>query len=99
MDPLFASKKCPHCAHWSAWQQQPADRCEQCGELLDPQAQHWVEEQAAIARQPVPQFMLIAIKPTDGPVRRSLKYLVRGGQLAFAALMAFFLWFVTLLAG
>ncbi|SHJ25980.1 hypothetical protein SAMN02745146_2652 [Hymenobacter daecheongensis DSM 21074] len=95
----FSSKKCLHCGGWSAWQQQPDDRCEQCTELLDPQAQHRAEEQAAIARQPVSQFMLIEIKPTDGLVLRVFKYAIRGGQLAFAAIMAFFLWVVTALAG
>ncbi|RYU81280.1 hypothetical protein [Hymenobacter persicinus] len=99
MATLFASKKCPHCRQWSAWQQQATDCCEYCGELLDPAAQRRAAEQEEIANQPVPQFMLIDIKPTDGPLLRFFKYLVRGGQLAFAAIMAFFLWFVTVLAG
>ncbi|GAA3933083.1 hypothetical protein [Hymenobacter algoricola] len=95
----FASKKCPHCSQWSAWQQQPDDRCAHCQQLLDPQAQRRAQEQEALARQPVSSFMLIEIKPTDGAGVRFLKYLVRGGQLAFAAIMAFLLWFVTILAG
>jgi len=98
MATLFASKKCPHCGYWSAWQQRADDRCQQCEELLDPRAQRQAEEQENAAQQPISQFMLIAIHPTDGPGLRFLKYLVRGGQLAFAAIMAFFLWLVTALA-
>jgi hypothetical protein len=98
MNPLYASKKCPHCGLWSSWQQQPDDRCEHCQQLLDPQARHRVEEQERIAQQPVSQFMLIEIKPTDGAVLRFFKYLVRGGQLAFGAFMAFMIWLVTAMA-
>jgi predicted amidophosphoribosyltransferase len=99
MRTLFSSKKCPHCDQWSAWQQLADDRCEHCHELLDPQAQHRLDEQEQVAQQPISQFMLIEIKPTDGAVARFFKYLVRGGQLAFAALMAFLLWVITALAG
>jgi endogenous inhibitor of DNA gyrase (YacG/DUF329 family) len=99
MTPLYATKKCPHCGQWSGWQQQPDDRCEQCQQLLDPQARHRAEEQERIAQQPVSQFMMIEIKPTDGAVLRFFKYLVRGGQLAFGAFMAFMIWLVTAMAG
>lgn len=43
--------------------------------------------------------MLIEIKPEDGALVRFVKYIIRGGQLAFAALLAFMLWLVTALAG
>ena len=98
MRTLFASKKCPVCGQWSVWQQHDDDRCEHCGELLNPQASAQAAELERLAREPVPQFMLIEIKPTDGSLLRGLKYVARGGQLAFAAIMAFILWVVTMAA-
>ncbi|ALD20762.1 hypothetical protein AM218_05430 [Hymenobacter sp. DG25A] len=51
------------------------------------------------AQEPISGIMLIEINPEDGALLRFFKYIIRGGQLAFAALLAFMLWLVTALAG
>ena len=96
---LPSTKKCPHCGQWSAWQQRATDRCEHCGQLLDPQRVAREEARREQDEQPAaPGLTLIEIKPDDGPVLTFLKYIVRGGQLAFAAIMAFLVWLVTAVA-
>ena len=96
---MEATKKCPACGYWSSWQQLPTDRCARCGQLLDPQRLRSEQERERLAQEPVSPIMLIEIKPDDKPLVRFLKHIVRGGQLAFGALMAFILWLITLLAG
>ncbi|RSK44567.1 hypothetical protein [Hymenobacter perfusus] len=96
---LEATKKCPACGYWSNWQQLTTDQCERCGQLLDPQRLRSEQEREALAQRPVSSLMLIEIKPDDKPLVRFFKHLIRGGQLAFGALMAFVLWLVTILAG
>jgi hypothetical protein len=51
------------------------------------------------AEAPLSPVLLIEIKPEDGPVLRFFKYIIRGGQLAFAAIVSFFVWLVTVVAG
>ncbi|GAB3845991.1 hypothetical protein GCM10028822_05330 [Hymenobacter terrigena] len=97
--PLFSSKKCPECQQWSTWEQHPDDRCTHCGALLDPQAQRSALAREELANQPMPAFALLEIKADDRAVVRFFKTIIRGGQLAFAALLAFIVWVVTLLAG
>lgn len=92
--PLFASRKCPACQQWSGWEQRPADRCEHCGALLDPRALESAAAREALANQKTPSVILIEIQPTDGPAMRFFKTIIRGGQLAFAAIMTFILWLV-----
>jgi hypothetical protein len=53
----------------------------------------------ALANEPLPSFIRVEIKPDDGPVLRFFKQIVRGGQLAFGALVSFLLWLIALLAG
>ena len=81
------------------WRQQPDDRCEHCGELLDPQAKKSADAHEKQATQKTPSVILMEINPEDGPVLRFLKTMVRGGQLAFAAIMTFILWLVAAAAG
>lgn len=97
--PLLSTKKCPHCGKWSVWQQQVTDRCEHCGEFLDPQrvARDNIRHEQR-QKKAVPGLSLIEIKPDDGPVLSFFKYIGRGGQIAFAAIMAFFVWLVTAVA-
>lgn len=98
-EPLLSTKKCPHCQQWSSWQQGPGDHCEHCGELLDPRAQQSAINRQKAANQKMPSVMLIEIKPDDGLVVRFFKHIVRGGQLTFAAIIAFIVWLVTVLVG
>ncbi|WP_262895139.1 hypothetical protein [Hymenobacter jeongseonensis] len=39
------------------------------------------------------------INPEDAPLTRFLKTIVRGGQLAFAAILSFIMWVVAAVAG
>ncbi len=75
----FQLKKCPHCQQWSTWQQLPDDRCEHCGDLLDPQAYRSALAREEVAQQQLPSVMLVEIKPGDGAVVRFFKTIVRGG--------------------
>ena len=97
--PLYSSKKCPHCQQWSAWQHNPADRCEHCGQLLDPQRHASTEAREERARQKPPTLLLVELHPDDSPAMRFLKTIVRGGQLAFAAILSFFVWLATVVVG
>ncbi|GAB2787401.1 putative amidophosphoribosyltransferase [Hymenobacter luteus] len=96
---MTATKKCPHCGRWTEWSQQPTDRCQHCGQVLEPYRVASEEARQKLSEQPLSSVMLIEIKPDDGPVVRFFKYIIRGGQLAFAAIMAFIVWLVTVLAG
>lgn len=93
-----SSKKCPNCQQWSVWQLQPTDHCEHCGALLDPRALKNAEAREELANQKMPSVLLVEINPEDGPVTRFFKTIVRGGQLLFAAIMAFLVWLVTAVA-
>ncbi|WP_262888640.1 hypothetical protein [Hymenobacter sp. HDW8] len=44
-------------------------------------------------------MFLIEIKPDDNAAVRFFKTIVRGGQFAFAAILSFIIWLVTLAAG
>jgi hypothetical protein len=94
---LISTKKCLACQQWSHWQQQAADRCEHCGELLDPRAQNEAQQQAATEHQRG-GIQLIEIKPEDGGAIRFFKTIVRGGQLLFIAIIGFIVWLVTAMA-
>ncbi|TGE24121.1 hypothetical protein E5K00_02590 [Hymenobacter aquaticus] len=97
--PLSAAKKCPHCGFWSRWQQKSDDVCERCGQLLDPVRNRSEQRREEEAKAPLPQFMLLEIKPEDKGLVRFFKQIIRSGQLAFAATVSFILWFLTLAAG
>ncbi|GAA4002042.1 hypothetical protein GCM10022408_11720 [Hymenobacter fastidiosus] len=77
--PLFASRKCSYCQQWSTWQQRSDDRCEHCGELLDPQAHRSALAREEVEKQQTPSVILIGIKPDDGAVVRFFKTIIRGG--------------------
>jgi predicted amidophosphoribosyltransferase len=98
-EPLLSTKKCPNCQQWSVWQQRSSDSCEHCGELLDPRGQQSALEREKATNQKMYSVLLIEIKPDDSALVRFFKTIIRGGQLLFAALMAFMVWLVTLAAG
>ncbi|UOQ98866.1 hypothetical protein MUN81_05095 [Hymenobacter sp. 5317J-9] len=95
---LISTKKCPACQQWSAWQQQAADRCKHCGELLDPRAQQEAQQQAATEHLRG-GIQLVEIDPTDSRTVRFFKTIARGGQLVFIAILGFIVWLVTVLTG
>lgn len=96
---LVSTKKCPSCQQWSEWQQRPDDRCTHCGEVLDLQAQSRAEKEAATATEKASALVeLIQIRPEDKGLVWLLKWLGRGGQLLFIAILSFFIWLVTLAA-
>lgn len=96
---LSASKKCPACGFWSSWQQLPEDRCERCGQLLDPERLRSEQQRQKLAEEPLPAFLQIPIHPDDGPTTQFFKRIIRGGQLVFGAIVSFMVWLLTLLAG
>ncbi|MBC6698640.1 hypothetical protein [Hymenobacter sp. BT190] len=97
--PLTATKKCPHCGFWSPWQQLATDRCERCGLHLDAPRMRSEQQRQELADKPLPSFMQVEFKPEDGPLMRFAKHIIRGGQLAFGAIVSFLLWLVAMLAG
>ncbi|GAA4352471.1 hypothetical protein GCM10023185_12190 [Hymenobacter saemangeumensis] len=97
--PADATKKCPHCGQWTRWQQQPTDRCEHCGQVLEPYRAASDEERRKLEEKQDYNPILIEIQPDDSAVVRFFKHIIRGGQMAFAALVAFVVWLVTVIAG
>ena len=98
--PFSATKKCPHCGRWTEWQQQPTDRCQHCGQVLEPRRAAADEHRQQQADAPLSEgLLLIEINPDDNPIVKFFKYLIRGGQLAFGAFMAFMMWLLAALAG
>jgi predicted amidophosphoribosyltransferase len=95
----LATKKCPHCGQWTSWQQRPTDRCEHCGQELEPYRAASEQASQERADQAMPKIMLIEINPEDGAMLRFFKRVIQGGQLAFAGLVAFLVWVVTLVVG
>ena len=95
----MSTKKCPFCQQWSEWEQQPDDRCTHCGNLLDPQASHCAQQEAATAHEKAAsRVRLIQLNPDDSLGIRLLKWVGRGGQLLFIALLSFFIWVATIAA-
>ncbi|MFD2783967.1 hypothetical protein [Hymenobacter rubripertinctus] len=96
--PFAATKKCPHCGLWTEWEQRPTDRCQHCGQVLEVRRAASDQQRQQQADAPLAPVLLIEIKPDDGPATRFFKHLIRGGQLAFAAIIAFLVWLVTVVA-
>lgn len=93
-----STKKCPSCQQWSVWQLLPTDRCAHCGALLDPRALQNDQDREELNNRKMPGMILVDINPEDGPFVRFFKTIVRGGQLLFAAIVAFLVWLVTAVA-
>ena len=96
---MSATKKCPHCGQWTEWLQQPTDLCQHCGQVLEPYRVASNEARQQLADEPISPLLLIEIKPDDNAVVKLFKYLIRGGQLAFAAFISFMLWLAAAAAG
>src|SRR5687768_1192425 len=98
---MNASKKCPHCAQWSRWSQNPADRCEHCQGILDPAkvASQQVEEERKQAEDNRFTINFIEINPDDTWFTKSYKRIGLGFQIAFVSIVSLFLWLIALLAG
>ena len=97
---MVSTKKCPFCQQWSEWDMQPDDRCTHCGKLLDPQANNRARQEAANAHEKAAsKVRLIQIHPDDSAIVRLLKWIGRGGQLLFIALLSVFIWVATIAAG
>ncbi|OWP62612.1 hypothetical protein CDA63_13300 [Hymenobacter amundsenii] len=97
--PFAATKKCPHCGRWTEWHQQPTNLCQHCGQVLEPARAAADERRQQQADAPLAPVLLIEIKPDDNLFVKFFKYLIRGGQLAFAAFMAFMMWLLAAVAG
>jgi hypothetical protein len=97
--PLASTKKCPHCGQWTNWQQHPDDRCEHCQQVLEPHRVANDQARQALDEKVGANLVLIDINPDDPLPLKLGKYVIRGGQLFFAAIVAFVVWFVTVLAG
>ena len=93
-----STKKCPSCQQWSVWHLLPTDLCTECGALLDPRALQNAVNRDELDNREMPGMILVQIHPEDGPIVRFFKSIVRGGQLLFAAIVAFIVWLVTVVA-
>ncbi|MFC6997550.1 hypothetical protein [Rufibacter roseus] len=98
---MKSSKKCPHCGQWSSWNHDPADRCEHCQHLLDPDAFARQQAQEERKEEESKRFTvdLIKINPDDSSFTKLWKSIGLGFQLAFAAVVSFILWLIAVLAG
>ncbi|WP_181305629.1 hypothetical protein [Rufibacter sp. XAAS-G3-1] len=98
---MKASKKCPHCGHWSTWNQDTSDRCKHCQGLLDPAAFERQQAQEERKEEEKKRFTvnLIQIHPTDSAFAKFWKSIGLGFQLAFVGIVSFILWLIALLAG
>ncbi|WP_205503675.1 hypothetical protein [Rufibacter psychrotolerans] len=98
---MTASRKCPHCGHWSAWNQSPTDLCEHCHHPLDPIALERQQAQEDRREEEKKRFTvdLIQINQEDSAFTKFYKSIGLGFQLAFVGIVSFFLWLIALLAG
>ncbi|WP_066839685.1 hypothetical protein [Rufibacter ruber] len=98
---MNASKKCPHCGQWSAWNQSPHDRCEHCQGILDPDALARQQAQEERKQEEKERFTVdfIQINPDDPWFTRFFKRIGLGFQLAFVGVVSFLLWLIAVLAG
>jgi len=87
--PLVSTKKCPGCGHWTNWRQQPDDRCEHCQQVLEPHRVASDRARQAMDDKAGPNLVLIDTNPADPLPLKLAKYLIRGGQLFFAVIVAF----------
>ncbi|SDL36147.1 hypothetical protein SAMN05421823_105297 [Catalinimonas alkaloidigena] len=98
---MKAQKKCPSCGEWSPWLQKPDDRCFYCDALLDPRA-HTIEqeraEQEAENKKKI-EAIVLPIHPEDGFFARLGKRVFNVVQLVFVAILSFFIWLITVMAG
>lgn len=101
MEQSSSSRKCPTCGQWSAWHQHPDDRCEHCGNALDPQAlkARQVREEDEFRQKQHFNIALIEIFPYDSGFTRFWKRIVQGFQISLMAIISFIIWVVTILAG
>ena len=98
---MNASKKCPHCQQWSAWAQNPEDRCEHCQHILDPVTMARQQAREERNRKEKERFAVefIRINTDDAWYLQFIKRIGLGFQIAFVSIVSLFIWFITLLAG
>jgi hypothetical protein len=101
MEQPTSSRKCPSCGQWSGWKQHPDDRCEHCGNVLDPKAlkARQVREEEELRQKQHLNIALIEIYPYDSGLTRFGKRMVQGFQISLLAIISFIIWVVTILAG
>lgn len=98
---MKSTRKCPHCGQWSAWNQEPTDRCQFCQHLLDPDAFARQQAQEDRKAEEKERFTVdfIKIDPDDPFFLKFFKRIGLGFQLLFVAIMTFILWLIAFLAG
>jgi len=96
-----STRKCPACGQWSNWSQNPDDKCEHCGSILDPQGlrARQLQEEEALRQKKNLNIALIEIYPYDSSLTRFGKRIVQGFQLTLMGIISFIIWVVTVLAG
>ena len=101
MEQTKSSRKCPSCGQWSNWHQSPDDKCEHCGNYLDPQAlkARQQREEEEFRQKKNLNIALIEIYPYDSQWTRFGKRIIQGFQLSLMAIISFIIWVVTILAG
>jgi hypothetical protein len=83
--------KCPHCGKWTTWNCRIDDKCQECGEYLEPHRfSHAAEKKARKEDNKKTEYF--AIKATDGPLTQEVKgFLQAFGWIVFYSEMAFYI--------
>ena len=103
MNDKHAVKKCPNCGKYSEWDNSIHATCNFCGEVLDPRTLHKVQVAEEKKKQAQLRFehpvFWVSIKPTDPPLVKFGKEILRGAQLVYMAVISFLLWVAAVVAG
>lgn len=98
-----AIKKCPSCGKYTEWNNQVEDKCQYCGQVLDPRSLHEKLEAEEKEKQARLKFehpvFWVSIKPDDNPFTVFWKTILRGAQLVYMAIISFLLWVAAVVAG
>lgn len=87
---MASEKKCPHCGHWTPWNQQPSDSCTHCGQVLDPRtvAERVASEEKAEEDK---KNSFFTVRPTDRLPMVAVRKTAFVAHAIYAAIVWFFL--------
>ena len=95
---MSTQKKCPDCSQWTAWNHQLTDKCEHCGEVLDKRALNDLQRFEETERVNV-ENSFYEPKPGDNFLMLAVRKATWIANVIYMAIVSFFLWAFTTLAG